>query len=38
MKAKSVSYISYYVTMSLIVILSLSACNSEDAVYREDQC
>jgi len=38
MKARGVKYICYYVTMSLIVILSLSACNSEDAIYREYQC
>ena len=38
MKARGVKYICYYVTMSLIVILSLSACNAEDAVYREYRC
>ena len=38
MKARGVKYICYYVTMSLIVILSLSACNSEDAIYREYRC
>ena len=27
-----------YVLMSLIVLLSLSACNAEDAVYREYRC
>lgn len=27
-----------YAIMSLFVLLSLSACNSEDAIYREYQC
>ena len=38
MKARGVKYICYYVTMSLIVILSLSACNAEDSVYRGADC
>ena len=38
MKARGVKFICYYVTMSLIVILSLSACNAEDSVYREYRC
>ena len=38
MKARGVKYICYYVTMSLIVILSLSACNAEDSVYHEYRC
>ena len=38
MKTRGVKTICYYVTMSLIVILSLSACNAEDSVYREYRC
>ena len=38
MKARGVKYICYNVTMSLIVLLSLSACNAEDSVYRGADC
>ena len=38
MKVGGVKHICYYVTMSLSVILSFSACNSEDTIYREYQC
>jgi len=38
MKVGGLKYFCYYITMSLIVILSLSACNTEDAIYREYRC
>ena len=38
MKARGVKFICYYVTMSLIVLLSLSACKAEDSVYRGADC